>query len=395
MNPFDLWDQATVTSMVRESTDQLLANQERVAPQFAQLEPTRLRKIAKGRIKLKAVGKGRGVLADDATPPVYRPELRFTEEAFTLMRLGEMTPVEESLRAQLELNGTDPESVAQRDRAGADIITRVRAVAHRQEILSDWLTMQAVLNGSLDVKVANPPGTPATMTDFIIDYEYPVGAITQAPTSFDQAGAKPVDVLRAAQQQVKNTSGRYGTEFTLSSELLNLILLHADTVARFNFQATANFAPQVTTQMLSNLLWDPDNVTFNITDAGWFDEQAGFGSSPLGFMDPDKTRWVPKDTFICRAPGNSIRVAGANVSGTSSPPTGASDGTPDPDPFMSMYDGMVPVPVAWNSYEYRGPGAQTYQTMADGNFTVFYRYEARRMPMIHHPERITVVKAQF
>jgi hypothetical protein len=148
MNPFDLWDQATITSMVRESTDLLLANQERVAPQFATLEPTRLRKIAKGRIKLKAVGKGRGVLADDATPPVYRPELRFTEEAFTLMRLGEMTPVEESLRAQLELNGTDPESVAQRDRAGADIITRVRAIAHRQENLSDWLVMQAVLNGS-------------------------------------------------------------------------------------------------------------------------------------------------------------------------------------------------------------------------------------------------------
>jgi hypothetical protein len=71
------------------------------------------------------------------------------------------------------------------------------------------------------------------------------------------------------------------------------------------------------------------------------------------------------------------------------------DGTPDPDPFMSMYDGMVPVPMAWNQMEYRGPGAQTYQTMSDGNFTVFYRWEARRMPMIHHPERICVTKAVF
>jgi hypothetical protein len=391
MNPFDLWDQATITSMVRQSTDLLLASQERVAPQFAQLEETRLRKIAKGRIKLKAVGKGRGVLADDATPPVYRPELRFTEEAFTLMRLGEMTPVEESLRAQLELNGTDAESVAQRDRAGADIITRVRAIAVRQENLSDWLVMQAVLNGQLDVKVANPPGQ-AAMTDFIIDYEYPVGAITQAPTSFDQAGAKPVDVLKAAQQQTKNTSGRYGTRFTMSTELLNYILQHPDTIARFNFQATVNFNPQVTTDMLATLLWDRDNIEWNITDAGWFDETAGYGSSPLGYLDADKTRWVPKDTFIVQAPGNAISSAGASTQSGGQPPANAS---PDPDPFMSMYDGMVPVPVAWNEMQYRGPGSQTYQTMSDGNFTTFYRWEARRMPMIHHPERIAVVKAVF
>lgn len=391
MNPYDLWDQATITSMVRESTDLLLNNQDRVAPQFAQLESTRLRKIAKGRIKLKAIGKGRGVLADDATPPIFRPEMRFQEEAFTLMRLGEMTTVEESLRAQLEMNGTDPESIAQRDRAGADIITRVRAVAVRQENLSDWLVMQAVLNGQLDVKVVNPPGQ-AQMTDFIIDYEYPVGAITQAPTSFDQVGAKPVDVLRAAQQQIKNTSGRYGTKFTMSTELLNYILMHPDTIARFNFNVIANFNPQVTTEMLATLLWDRDNVEFNITDAGWFDESAGYGSSQFGYLDSDKTRWVPKDTFIVQAPGNAISSAGAATqSGTQEP----ADGTPDPDPFMSMYDGMVPVPVAWNEMQYRGPGAQTYQTLAEGNLTTFYRWEARRMPMIHHPERICVVKAVF
>lgn len=392
MNPFDLWDQATITSFVRESTDLLLASTERVATEFAQLEPTRLRKIAKGRAKLKAIGKGRGVLADDATPPVYRPEVRFTEQAFTLMRLGEMTPVEESLRAQLELNGTDAESVSQRDRAGADIITRVRAVAVRQENMSDYLVMQAVLNGQLQVTVANPPGQSA-MNNFIIDYEYPTGALTQAPTSFDQTGAKPVDVLRAAQQQTKNTSGRYGTKFTMASELLNMILTHPDTLSRFNFQATENFNAQVTTEMLATLLWDRDNITWNITDAGWFDESAGYGSSEYGYLDSDKTRWIPKDTFICQVVGTSaISSAGAaTTSGGQAPP----DGTPDPDPFMSMYDGMVPVPTAWNEYEYRGPGAQTYQTMEQGNLTVMYRWEARRLPMIHHPERICVVKAVY
>lgn len=388
---FNLWDQAVLTSMVTEAVDNLLVNTDRVAPHFAQMEPTQLRKIAKGRVKMHAVGKGRGVLADDATPPIYRPEIRFTEEAFTLMRLSEMTPVEESLRAQLMLNGTDPESVAQRDRAGADIITRIRTIAARQETLSDWLTMQAVLNGQLDVKVANPAGQ-STMTDFVIDYNYPAGAITQAPTSFDQTGAKPVDVLRTAQQQVKNYSGRYGTDFTLSSELWNMIVTHPDTLSRFIFREIGNFNGQVTIEMINTLLWDRDNIVWNITDSGWFDESAAYGSSPFGFLDVDKTRWVPKTQFVCMAPGTAISSAGASTQAGGQPPA---DGTPDPDPFMSMYDGMVFVPTAWNDGEYRGPGAQTYQQMLQGNFTFHYRWEARRMPMIHHPERICVVTAVF
>lgn len=371
MNPFDLWDQATVTDWVRRSTDAILAGQERVAGQFAPIRQTRLEKIARGQIKLKAVGRGRGVVADDATPPIYRPELRFEEEAWSLMRLTEMTPIEESLRRKLQINGTDDESRSVRDRAGADIITRVRAIAVRQENLSDYLVMQAVLNGQLEVTVANPAAQDA-MNRFVIDYEYPTGAITQAPTSFAVLGsAKPVDVLRAMQQQVKNTSGRFGVNFTLSSEVMQYILQADDTIARFNFQQAANFAPQVTEAMLKTLLNDPSNVTFNITDAGWFDEMAGFGTGVDGFMDADKTRWVPKDVVICEAP------------------------SPAEDPFAVMYDGLVPVQTGWNTLEYRGPGPQAYEQLLQGNLTMHYRWEARRMPMVLHPERICVAKVVF
>jgi hypothetical protein len=386
MNPFDLWDQATITEFVRLATDRVLGDEERIAGQFAPREPTQLEKIAKGKIKLKAVGRGRGVVADDATPPIYRPEIRFEEQAYSLMRLTEMTPIEESLRRQLQMNGSDSETVALRDRAGVDIITRVRAIAVRQENLSDYLVMQAILNGQLAVKVANPPGQTA-MDEFVIDYEYPTGAITQAPTSFDNlAAAKPVDVLRAMQQQVKNTSGRYGTEFTLSSEVMNYILQAADTIGRFNFSTNVTAAPAVNEEMLKTLLFrsggrdvisdqttaaNPGDVTFNVTDAGWFDEMAGYGTGVDGFTDSDKTRWVPKDTIICEAP------------------------SPAGDPLAQMYDGMVPVQTDWDQLEYRGPGAQTYQQLLQGNLTMHYRWEARRMPMIHHPERICVNKVVF
>lgn len=385
MNPFDLWDSATITEWVRLATDNILNNTERIAPSFAPLTPTRLERISRGSVRVKAIGRGKGPIADDATPPIYRPTLRFDQDAFSLMRLSEMTPVEESLRRQLEMNGTDAESVAQRDRAGADIITRVRAIAQRQETLSDYLIMQGVLTGQLQITAANPPGQLA-MTNMIIDYEYPTGAITQAPTSFDQPGAKPVDVLRAMQQQVKNQTGRYGSEFWMSSEVINLILQHPDTVARFNYGGAIGQPPQVTEEMLKKLLFSPSSnqqfspenpgppsITFNVTDAGWFDESAGFGSDTFGieYLDADKTRWIPKDTIICM---------------TSSPAG---------DPFAVMYDGMVPVQTTWDDFTYQGPGSQTYWQLIPGNLTRHCRWEARRFPMILRPERICVNKVVF
>lgn len=371
MNPFDLWDQATITQFVRESVDAVLGNNERIASRFAPLTPTTQEKIARGNIKLRAIGKGRGIVADDATPPIYRPQLRFTEEAFSLFRLTEMTPIEESLRRQLQMNGTDSESVARRDRAGADIITRVRAIAVRQENLSDYLVMKAVLEGQLTVQAANPANQ-AAMDQVVIDYEYPTGHLTQAPTSFDNlASAHPVDVMKAMQVQLKTDTGKYGTVFTMSTEVMNFILTAADTISRFNFNAAANFHPQVTEELLKTLLWDPQNVSFNIVDDGWYDASAGFGSGQHGFLDQDKTRWIPKDTLVCEVP------------------------SPATDPFAEMFDGMVPVQTNWDAMDYRGPGAQTYQQLLQGNLTVHYRWEARRFPMIHHPERICVAKVVF
>jgi hypothetical protein len=371
MNPWDLWDSTTITQFVREAVDAVLGNSERIAQRFAPLTPTTMETIARGNVKLRAIGKGRGIVADDATPPIFRPKLRFTEEAFNLMRLTEMTPIEESLRRKLQLNGTDPESVAQRDKAGADIITRVRAIAVRQENLSDYLVMKAVLEGQLTVQVANPAGQTA-MDQVVIDYEYPTGNLTQAPTSFDSLStAHPVDVMKAMQVQLRTTSGKYGTRFTMSTEVMNYILTADDTISRFNFQAAANFHPQVTEDLLKSLMWDPQNVEFNIVDDGWYDESAGYGSGLHGFLDQDKTRWIPKDTLVCEVP------------------------SPATDPLASMYDGMVPVQTNWDAMDYRGPGAQTYQQLLQGNLTVYYRWEARRFPMIHHPERIAVAKVVF
>lgn len=370
MNPFDLWDQAAITEITRRAVDRVLDSQTRVASQFLPVTPTRSDKISKIRVKLRALGKAPGVIADDATPPIYRPEIRFLEEAYTLLRFSEMTPIEESLRRQLEMTGTDPESISRRDRAGADIITRARALQLRQETLSDYLVMQAVTTGAITVKVANPPksGPLASMNELAIDYEFPAGNLMQAGTTFaDTVNSAPITVLRAIQNQTRTTCGEYAHHFWMSSELEQMIINSAQVLSYFTWSTAGTTAHIATLDMIKRLLYDPDQVVFHVTDAGWWDETAGYDTQ----IEPTRTRWIPKDRILAH--------------------TDSLEG----DPLGRMLDGMVPVQTTWNDYTYQGPGPQSYVQLIPGNLTLMWRQESRRIPMIDYPERIVSAKVVF
>lgn len=363
MQPFDLWDQVAITEVTRRAVDRVLGDAERVANQFAPVTPTRLEKIGRARVKLRALGKARGAIADDAIPPIYRPEMRFVEEGYSLFRLGEMTPVEESLKRALENNGTDADSQGRRDRAGVDIITRARALQIRQENLSDYYVMRAIQDGSIVVKLANPPEGD-TMTEFAIDYEYPTGNMVTTATSFvDLVNGKPITQMRAWQTQLRRASGQWGVDFTMGSEVWQLILNSQEVRDAFTWNAPASTTRIPTENMIKQLLFEPDKVTINITDAGWYDEAAGYNVE----NDLDKSRWIDKERIIVKTTsGNDYRG----------------------EPIAEMFDGMVPVQTSWNGYEYRGPGAQSYVQLIQANLTLMWRQECRRLPMIHHPECI-------
>jgi hypothetical protein len=355
---FDIWDQVQVTELVTRAGDRVMgANRERIAGQFAPLVGTTEDKIAQERVKVRAVGKGR-IIADDATPPIWRPKIKLVEEAWTIVRLAEMTPIEESLRRQLEINGSDADSVNRRKRAGVDIITRGRGLQVRNENQSDWMIMQAVNFGELPIQVANPPEGD-TDTEYVIDYEFPPGHLATVSTSFaDLTAGNPISVMRADQQLLKDDTGTYGRDFYFSSTVWNYIL----NSKQVRDSMTPSVGPQYipTEEHVKNLLWEPQEVTFHITDDGWYDEDAGYDIE----LNRSKTRWVPEDRYLLTSP---------NQFGES---------------FASMYDGMVPVQTDWNSYEYRGPGFQSYVQLIQGNLTLMLRSEARRMPMVHHPECI-------
>lgn len=362
--PFDLWDQVLITEMTRTAVERVLNQTDRIANQFAPLDPTTEEKIGKGRIKLKALGKARGAIADDATPPIYRPEIRFLEEAYSLFRLSEMTPVEESLRRKLEIEGSDNESKSLRDRAGVDILTRIRALAVRQENLSDYYIMRAIQDGQLVVKVANPAGQD-TMNEMVIDYEFPSGNIAVVSTSFaDLINATPITYLRAWQEQLKRTAGEYGRHIWMSNDVFLMIQGSTQVRNSFHWTAPTNGPFIASAEMIKSLLHEPENVEFHITDAGWYDEIAGYNVE----NDLDKTRWIDADRVIMT---------------TSNPFRG--------EQIAVMKDGLVPVQTGWNQVVYR-QGAQTYSQLLEGNLTLQVRQEARRIPMIDHPECVVSAK---
>lgn len=356
---FNLRDQAQMTELTNRAVQRILGpDRERIASQFAPLKGTQADKIGREQVKIKAVGRGR-MIADDATPPIWRPKLKFVEEAWELIRLSEMTPVEESLRRQLELNGTDAESKERRQRAGAQIISRVAGLAVREENQSDYMVMEAITTGELAIDLANPPEGDVSQ-EYVIDYEFPSGHLAIVGTSWaDLTNGVPITNMRTYQEKLKAATGDYGTEFWMSSKAWQYVLASK----QVRDSLTANVGPQYisTEQHVKNLLYEPERVTFRLTDEGWYDEDAGYDV----YLDATKTRWLPENRMLV-----------------------LSRKTGDADPIATMYDGMVPVQTSWDEYEYRGPGGQTYRQLIQGNLTIMIRREARRIPMIHHPENI-------
>lgn len=368
MGIFDLFDQATNTELVQRSVTEALNQQEpqRIARQLSTLVPTRRDKIKKRRMYVRAVGKGRFV-APDATPPIFRPKIRITEEEVELARLAEMSPVEESLLRQLQIDGSDEESQELRLRAGADILTRARALQLRNENQSDWMVMQALTNGVLPVEMADEPGQ-----KYEVDYDFPPTHISTVTTPWStSATATTVEDLRAAQLLLADDAGDIGIHFWMTSQIWRY-LRNSKQVKDY---LTPTNRPLYIAQEedIKALLEDPERVTFHITDAGWLDEDAAGTGYPKyhDFGRGDFSKWLPEDRVIVTTddPYNGERL-------------------------IENFDGLVPVMADWNRMEYR-PGMQS-EVLVDGKPKVhWWLQESRRMVRVNRPENIISMKVLF
>lgn len=364
MGIFDIWDQSTNTEIVNRAVEATLSSQPRIARQFfAPMVPTSRDKIRKRRMYIRAVGKGRFV-APDATPPIYRPRIRVTEEEIELARMAEMSPVELSLLRQLSLTGSDEESQQQRERAGADILTRARVLQLRMENQTDWMIMEAITKGQLTVEMADEPGQ-----EYVVDYDFLPSHIQTVGTTWDNlTTATPLDNMRAAQLLLADDAGDIGVHFWMQSKVWRLLRQSKQIKDYLTPTDRSLYIPQEND--IKQLLEEPQRVTFHITDSGWLEEGAGAAGFPENhdWGRKDFTKWIPDDHVIITTdnPFNGENIA-------------------------ETFDGLAPIQTAWRELSFQ-QGAQSDVYLDERSGTHMWRQQCHRMVRVNLPECIFSMK---
>jgi hypothetical protein len=345
---YDIWAQAANTALVQAATQTAIELQPRPARELSSLVPTTEDKLSLSTAEIKAFGKGR-FKAFGASSPVYVPKIRYTDTEIELVQLSEQSPIDER-----ELRKLESQDAGIRRRAGADMVLRAQALQIRNENQSDWMVMTAILTGQLPINFEDEPGQ-----GFVIDYGY----TTEQKMSVDNAWSNPatgtpIADMRAMQKQVANQCGAYGIDFWMNTDTYQGIL-DSDEATEL-LTGTDRGQRIATIDDIKQRLYEPEQVTFHITDAGYRDESAGYER-----LIDAHTRWFPTNVVLCTA-GNVFEGR----------------------PLVEQFDGMVLVRTDFKSRELR-QGAQTQYKMDDSDTLSVYQ-TSTRMPRINKTEAIVV-----
>src|SRR5205814_803394 len=144
--------------------------------------------------------------APDATPAIYTPQQRYTQEVVSLLLIDEMSRVTEDQHLRL----TSP-TPSIRARAGVDLVTRAAVLQLRNENRTEWMRWQAFLGNNVTIQC------PQTGQQVTVTYNYTSGHKPTAAIPWsDHANATPIDDLRAWQLQIANDLGFYGSRFHMN-----------------------------------------------------------------------------------------------------------------------------------------------------------------------------------
>ena len=357
---FDQWSQAAGSGLVRKSVQTIIESQTRPARQLCNLVPTTEDKIKLEGARVNAVGLGK-FKAIGASSPVYLPKVEYTQSEIELVQLSEQSPIDEHARRKLE---SGDEKI--RLRAGADLVTSLAALQIRNENLSDWMIMTALLTGYLPINFADMAGQ-----GFVVDYDYLTGHRPDVSATLpwnNTATSKPIDDLRAAQQKLADDAGDFGVDIWMNNQTYRWLV--------YSVQAkellTGRDRPQyiATEDDITERLFEKDRVTIHVTDSGYRQESAGFARARSAH-----TKWIPDGKILMLAGGSGVDGVGFN----------GSDGLP----VIEQFDGRVLVRTAWDQTELRVGTQVQHKIDDDDTHRVFVT--STRMPRINHPENVLVL----
>lgn len=347
---FDLWDQSLLTDIITRPADgrSPLAVEDKaffgetIAP-FKD-HPGRVAKI---RIQeVKPFGKGQ-FRAPDATPPLFKPALTWSEELIELVLLDEMERISEE--DWMKLNSSD-ENI--RRSAGVELVERGRILETRNRRLTEWMRWQA-FQGLLTVTY------PATGNKVLIDYGLPAGHKPTATTLWsDYTNADPIADLQTWAQVIADDSGFYGVNAHMTSKTFWQIVLNQKVKAQLNFYANGANSIQRPREEDIMALLSSYTGDFNIIryDNGFRDTGAsGYGPGSL-------TKYLP-DGYVLLT--TEYTLDGHNIA--------------------DVLDGQVTVSTGYNEVDIR-QGFQTEVMLHHMSKTHFMRAASARIPRIIVPE---------
>jgi hypothetical protein len=354
MAVFDLFDQATLTDVVRLPLQRSTATAgedgaklgEVIAP-FKSLQS----RVARMQV-MDVIAFGLGQFkAPDATPPLYKPQTEWKEQVIELVLLEEMERI--SGEDWLKLHSSDP--VISRV-AGATLVERGQILQLRNERLTEWMRWQA-FTGSLTV-------TYPTGSQLYIDYGLPP---THKPTVStlwsDVANADPVTDIQAWSEVLAADSGFYGNRLHMNSKTWDYLIRNTKIKNMVNFYAPS--APTInrpTKALILELFTSfATNVEIVIYDNGYRAEGlSGFVAPPAQI-----TKYLPDGFVLMTAGGSSYAVDG--------------------DPIADTLDGQV---LVGEDFDHAGirQGVQSEVIFDNMSKNHFFRQASARIPRIRHPE---------
>lgn len=347
---FDVWDQSLLTNIIRRPPEgRVPGAAEDTPPLGAQIAPlkTHAGRSAKLRVaEILPFGKGQ-FRAPDATPPLFRPNVAWSEQLISLALIDEMELIPEE--DWLALNSAD-ENI--RRSVGVSLVDKGRILQLRNERATEWMRWQA-FRGELTIPYDD--GT----SELYINYGLPASNKPTASVLWSNTStADPVSDVQAWSEVIAEQIGFYGTKLHMNLKTYNYLVNNTNIRNSVNFYANnANSILRPRRQDIMELFQSVyTGFEIVINDNGYRDEgETGIGTSSLQKYLPD---------------GYVLMTTNYNLDGT---------------PIADTLDGQVTVSSGYNSVDIR-QGFQAEVMLDHVAKTHLLRAASARIPRLLIPE---------
>lgn len=358
-NTFDVWDQAALTDEIRRPP-------EGRAPGAAEDSPSRLGdviaplkstyetvvKVNVQEIKPFGIGQFR---AWDASVPLFKPEVTWTEVLMELVLLDEQERIKES-----EWKKLNSPSEEERRSAGLDLVSRGRILRLRNDRATEWMRWQMLRN---QLVIPFEDGTELPIASGISASHMPQAAVSWDDTT----NADPVADIQAWSELLADDTGFYGVHVHMNSKTYNNLIYNSKIKNAINFYAAgANSILRPRREDILNLFETfSQSMDITIYDNGYRAVgEAGIGRPSLTKYLPDGYVLVTTDYVL-----DGVRI-------------------------MDTLDGVVSVSTAWNEIQLR-QGLQAQVTVDHESFNHLFRVASARMPRVLIPDAIVFARVEF